>query len=183
MAWSFEQIKFILAFPALAKDAFFCITSPATPIYNCIAFAMGFNDRWVDNRTDIPGHWWPPECECDNSPNSLIAAFKYMRFIECDDESPEDGFDKVALYMLDEHIDPISGVLIPAQWTHAAKVLSNNEFHSKMGEENDIHHSAGAVFAGTCYGRIYQFMKRPIGDRSFSTSFSSGDDCAVDILW
>ena len=36
------------AFPALVGTGYF-VTSPATPEYNCIAWAAGETDRW----------WWP----------------------------------------------------------------------------------------------------------------------------
>ena len=55
-------------------------------------------------------------------------------------------------------------------WTHAAKVLESNVYHSKIGESFDIHHSGGDVFAGSSYGSIYQFMKRKQSDRSICDS-------------
>ena len=51
-------------------------------------------------------------------------------------------------------------------WTHAAKVLDRNVYHSKIGGSFDIKHSGGEVFAGSTYGTIYQFMRRKQTDRS-----------------
>lgn len=39
--------KLIELFPLLADDPNFKLESEATDVYNCIAWAMGFNDRWV----------------------------------------------------------------------------------------------------------------------------------------
>ena len=44
----------------LAQDVNFKLTSRATYDYNCIAFAMGVDDRWVDC-ADLPWHWWPQQ--------------------------------------------------------------------------------------------------------------------------
>ena len=46
----------------LAQDVNFKLTSPATYDYNCIAFAMGVDDRWADC-ADLPWHWWPQQRE------------------------------------------------------------------------------------------------------------------------
>lgn len=45
-------------FPDLAKDTNFKILSECTDVYNCIAWAMGYTDRWVDHFKGA-GHWWP----------------------------------------------------------------------------------------------------------------------------
>lgn len=81
-----EQLKaqtwLIRNFPQLTYDSKFCVTSPVTAVYNCIAWAMGLNDRWVDPAIYIPGHWWPPIPERDLNPDSLVKAFEYMGFIQ-----------------------------------------------------------------------------------------------------
>ena len=47
-------------FPRLKDDETFTIESPETSGYNCIAWAMGFDDRWVDYIDDhSPKKWWP----------------------------------------------------------------------------------------------------------------------------
>lgn len=53
---SVNREALISAFPNLRNDASFKILSPQTQVYNCIAWAMNFNDRWVDI-AEIPGHW------------------------------------------------------------------------------------------------------------------------------
>ena len=184
MARSIEQIKeeFYQYFPDLRRDSKFDITSPETDIYNCIAFAMGFEDRRVDYSPEIEGHWWPPIPVCDEKPSSLVEAFRFMKFIECEDGSIEEGYDKVALYKVKEGYNQF-GIWEPEHWTHASKIVDVNECHSKMGEMNDIHHRDGDVFAGTIYGEIFQYMKRPIKDRSIVDSFPTGDDCEFEVFW
>ena len=90
---------------------------------------------------------------CDEHNESLMALFEYFGFKQCDDSSFEKDYDKVALYADAEG------------WTHAAKVIGDNVFHSKMGTAWDIQHSGGNVFAETEYGEIFAYMKRPISER------------------
>ena len=122
-------------------DCDFVITSPSTWVYNCIAFAMGSQDIWVASSHPKHGFyaWWPPTVNRDSKPQSLIDAFKYLGFEICDDINMEDGFDKVVLYRkLRENGD--------YTWTHAARVLSCNRLHSKLGACHDVHHRAGDIF-------------------------------------
>ncbi len=166
--------KLIDSFHHLSDDENFCITSRKTPSYNCIAWAMGFDDRWVDCYPDFDKarkKWWPEGVARDFNPDTLVSAFEMVGFVKCDDDSPEDGYDKVALYKVSPLVDPMTGKKIADEgWTHAAKVLESNVYHSKIGESFDIHHSGGDVFAGSSYGSIYQFMKRKQSDRSICDS-------------
>lgn len=171
--------QFFDLFKNLEHDGSFDITSYPSDVYNCIAFAMGFEDRWVDFNTDEEGHWWPPIPEKDFRPSSLIAAFEYMGFERCNDGVFEDGFDKVALYKVDEQSDP----WIPEHWTHAARIIGSGVCHSKIGRWYDIHHRDGDVFQGSIYGNIYQYMKRPVSLRNIVEQFSSGDDCDFEIKY
>lgn len=142
----------------LGNDSSFEITSDPTPIYNCIGFAMGMNDIWVAlaHPRNIPWVWWPPTAPTDRNPGSLVNAFEYMGFTQCSTGFMEEDFDKVALYAK-------NGI-----WTHAAKIVENNLYHSKMGEAWDIVHSAGDVFHNDSYGDVFAFMKRPIKDRDIT---------------
>lgn len=79
--------------------------------------------------------------------------FEYFGFSQCSEASYEKDFDKVALYANKEG------------WTHAAKIIGDNVFHSKIGTAWDIHHSGGNIFAETEYGSIFTYMKRPISER------------------
>ena len=142
-------------FPNLQSDANFEITSDCTPAYNCIAWALGMNDVWVglDHPSNYSWAWWPEEVPCDERTESLIALFEYFGFEIADDSTPEEDYDKVALFADEEG------------WTHAARVIDDNILHSKIGTAWDIHHSGGNVFSDSEYGSIYAYMKRSIYDR------------------
>lgn len=156
--------KLIKVFPKLGTDAHFYIKSPETPEYNCIAWAMGFDDRWVDHLPDYnisKKKWWPDGVARDFKPSTLIKAFEKLGFVVCDNDYDEEGFEKVALYKTSPLLDPYRGTVIADEgWTHAARVLSTDLYHSKIGSSFDIYHRSGDVFNGTSYGIIYQFMKR-----------------------
>lgn len=144
-------------------DGNFVITSPATWVYNCIAFAMGSQDIWV-----AAGHpqcgfyaWWPPSVNRDGNPQSLIDAFKYLGFEICDDITTEEGYDKVVLYKK-------LGKDGTYTWTHAARVLNCNCLHSKLGACQDVYHRAGDIFEESDYGEEYAYMKRPVEKRNLT---------------
>lgn len=52
----------------------------------------------------------------------------------------------------------------PVGWTHAAKVISPDKYHSKMGPLFDIYHGSGNVLE-PAYGIIYRFMRRKVEDK------------------
>ena len=142
-------------FPALRKDPNFEITSDCTPAYNCIGWALGMNDVWVGiyNPANYAWSWRPKEVRCDEIKESLVELFLYFGFEISDNDLPEDGYDKVALYADD------------SCWTHAAKIIAPNVYHSKIGTAWDIKHSGGDVFDHTEYGNVFIIMKRRIADR------------------
>ena len=130
----------------LEHDGNFILNSPETYQYNCIAFAMGMQDRWVDN-ADIPWHWWPPVHK-GGKDTDLIEAFKYFGFEVCDmDDSLDEKYDKVALYHNGD------------EWTHAARVVDEGIYHSKFGSSFDGFHSRGDVLQAQ-YGDPFIIMRR-----------------------
>lgn len=151
------------AFPKIEDPSgVFHITSPETSGYNCIAWAMGFDDRWVDYILNSNKKWWPKGVPLDWHPETLITAFEAVGFEKCDDGKPEDGFDKVVLYKVRPFLDPLTGHMINEYgWSHAAKIIEEGIYHSKIGPSFDIYHRGGDVFEGTDYGEIYQYMRRP----------------------
>lgn len=130
----------------LELDGNFCLTSPFTYLYNCIAYAMGMQDRWVDS-ADLPWHWWPPVHK-GMSASDLIDAFRYFGFEECGmDDSVEDDYDKVALYCNAD------------RWTHAARIVGDGIYHSKFGASYNGTHSRGDVLQAQ-YGDPFVIMRR-----------------------
>lgn len=131
---------------ALKNDSNFKLLSPFSFQYNCIAYAMGMTDRWVDH-SDIPWHWWPP-IEKGDTVEHLKNAFRYFGFEECGmDDHIDDKYDKVALY----HISN--------RWTHAARIVAEGVYHSKFGESYDGQHSSGNVLKAQ-YGNVCSIMRR-----------------------
>lgn len=142
-------------FPRLKNDAIFKVTSNIDKNYNCIAFSMRLGDRWVDPKSTA-GHWWPLEISSTSMlKDELIKAFEALRFKKCNDARKEFWYDKVSLYY-----HPVTGT-----WTHAARIITPKEYHSKLGEGWDIHHSNGSVLHNpkhpdSSYGIEFQYMKR-----------------------
>lgn len=106
--------------------------SEITYQYNRIAYAMGMQDRWVDN-TDLPWHWCS-SVDKGSKESDLVKAFQYFGFEECGmDDSIDERYDKVALY---HNADG---------WTHAAHVVGDWFYHSKFGASYNGTYSQGDV--------------------------------------
>lgn len=135
-------------FPGLADDANFKVLSECTTRYNCIAWAMGFEDRWVEPQ-EHPEYWWPAGAERGLSRSALESAFESVGFVKASDASMEIGFDKVVLYGKD------------GQWAHAARIIGSDICHSKFGGAWDCRHSIYSI-VGALYGNPYCYMKRPV---------------------
>lgn len=164
-------------FPNLGLDGSFVIKSEKTTAYNCIAWAMGFDDRWVDHLPDndiAKKKWWPDGVARDYNPETLVAAFEKLGFEKCNDDQEEAGYDKVALYKVSPLVNPITFQVIANEgWSHAARVLSANIYHSKIGSSFDIYHRSGDIFNGPFYGEVFQFMKRKVEDRIITERIKS----------
>ncbi len=152
---SINRQALIGVFPDLAQDINFKILSDCTYQYNCIAWAMGYTDRWVDILTDLPGHWWPLGVVKDMTPEALIEAFKAEGFELSDNCLPEKDYSKVVLYKN-----------ATGKWTHAARIITANVEHSKFGPAWDGQHSHNVLCNTTAgqehqsYGIAYAYMKR-----------------------
>lgn len=144
----------ISIFPDLAKDPNFCITSPDILAYNCIAWAMGFESRWVSH-IDEPYLdpiaekfvWWPEGVEISSRCEALVSAFITLGFEETDNCEFEPLYDKAILYRKGD------------QWTHASRLIANGIEHSKFGGLWDAQHSNN-VFLNSPYGIPYAYMRR-----------------------
>lgn len=147
-------------FPHLFDDKHYKLLSEQTPIYNCIAWAMGFNDRWVDTVLS-PGHWWPDGVLREDSPQALIDAFVAVGFEVVDNDHYEENYDKVALFQKE------------GKWTHAARIESDEVEYSKFGGSFDGVHSHN-VFGGSIYGDEYAFLRRHISQRGTEGNVTKG---------
>ena len=160
---SINRSVLISVFPDLGSDANFKVLSDRTQVYNCIAWAMGYSDRWVDPYF-VPGHWWPSGVDRNLKTMSLINAFKAEGFELSDNDSPEDGYNKVVLYKK-ATLD---------QWTHAARIVTKDIEHSKFGNAWDGQHSHNVLYNTSkgqeeySYGIAYAYMKKRVEVASVS---------------
>lgn len=125
-------------------------TSSEDATYNCVAWAVA---------SDVENWWWPPGGNGSYWPPSLsnrtvsVAAFTEMfvslGFEECEGGSPEEGFEKVALY---------TNAGVP---THAARQVPSGQWTHKMGQNVDIQTTLKAVQdSKTGYGRPTKFFRK-----------------------
>lgn len=161
--------------PCLQSDPCFKITSPWSENYNCIAWAMGRTDVWVDTNFR-PGHWWPSGVVRFVAPQQLIEAFAAVGFRRCSSSIYEEGFDKIVLYQAQ---NPNHGFNVT--WTHAARILQDGIAHSKFGRAFDGVHSID-IFAGSHYGVPYAFMKRECGYQQIPAAKSVAPKANMNLL-
>lgn len=158
MGQSDELKKIIIAsFPGLAKDALFEITSPNTPNYNCLAWAVFYNDRWMQPspppHLDGVVYWWPEGAKKGSSIECLKDAYKQLGYTICNDYNHEEGIRKIALYADSE-----------GHWTHAARERRSGCWTSKLGKFNDIQHGNPYTIEGETYGKVYCIMEKKIDE-------------------
>lgn len=123
-------------------------TSPATPQYNCVAWASEDTARWWQ-----PGSYWLPADWPGNDFGlaALERAFRELGYEDAGgDDSLQPGIQKVALYG--------SGFV----YTHAARQLPTGKWTSKLGKSVDIEHDYPSVVAGGLYGDVVQIMRRHV---------------------
>ena len=122
------------------------VTSQATYVYNCIAWAAGQNGRWWWPSTMT---FWPRGVPMADTEEAFIQAFGTLGYSPCMNPAQEDGQEKVALYALGGHI------------THAARQLPNGSWTSKIGRNVDIEHELSDL-EGPCYSKVLSFLSRVI---------------------
>jgi len=135
-----------LVFPEIVGTSY-SEESPATDVYNCIAFAFGDYKNWWWPRKGY-GHYWPPGFPLSDSVDVLISIFKVHGYSECDIPEVEAGFEKVAIYSIGLRIK------------HAARQLQSGRWASKLGEKQDIEHERAEHLHNSTYGSATHFLKR-----------------------
>jgi hypothetical protein len=126
-------------------------TGERTNKYNCIGWAIGRDDQWVDPAD--PEEWeenfyWPENVPRDYKITSLIMVFELAGFAICADASLEDGVEKIAIYADGD------------EWMHAARQLDTGKWTSKMGPDERIEHDTPEDLAGPWCGQVKMFMQR-----------------------
>ncbi len=131
-------------FPHLEKA--FEITSDATCDYNCIAWAVGYQDaKWDPS----PWYYWPRGVPRNHAVSTIAAIFASIGFVACGDGAPQAGWDIIAIFSRDG-----------ANYTHVARQLPDGRWTSKLGNLEDIAHDDCAGLSGEEYGQVVQWMRR-----------------------
>ncbi len=155
-----SEIKELIVkgFPKLQYDEHFEITSPEDCNYNCIAWAYQIKNRWMWPPAGNPLYkggldavtYWPNDEAQEPDVKEFIKAFEQKGYRVCDDSEFENGYRKIALYI-------IPGT---TECTHAARQLSSGYWTSKLGESYDIQHGTPYTLEGRIYGSVYCIMKK-----------------------
>lgn len=107
------------------------ITSDPDEAYNCFAYAAGVVDEWWDPLGKWPGG--NPERRCRrDARHGLRGAWLHGM----PRRKPERGFDKIAIYAIE------------GSFQHAAKLLDDGRWSSKLGPDGDIAHRDLAALEG-----------------------------------
>jgi hypothetical protein len=144
MVKPFEEL-----FPGLAGGDY-QVTSPPDSDYNCIAWAAGDPRNWWWPGQDVGKEYWPPGVPRDRTQDAFLAAFASLGYRVCEGESPEAGYEKIALF-----------ADVDGRPTHAARQLTSGRWSSKLGKAEDIEHGLHGL-EGTLYGNVVFIMKRPV---------------------
>ena len=126
------------------------ITSPAAARYNCIGWAAGSTTQWW---WPTGRYFWPPNVPREETLDAFLRAYGTLGFVECADDAPEPGIEKIALYAVRES----DGTLSP---THAARQLPSGAWTSKLGPLEDIEHSKPKDVSCPHYGEPVRFLRR-----------------------
>jgi len=132
-------------FPRLF-DSGYSIESPATPFYNCIAWAADDTSRWwwPDDTS-----YWPSAAPRTETIETFVKAFESLGYTVCENADYEAGFEKVSIYINHDGTP-----------THAARQLADDVWTSKIGKLEDIKHRIDGLDS-PLYGRVTRLMKRP----------------------
>lgn len=139
-----------LEFSRLRNNPTYEPKSPVDQDYNCIAFAADDTERWWWPPGPFGGgSYWPPEAPTELTVESFIAVFRTLGYELCSDGTPEEGYEKVAIY--EKRGEP----------THAARQEPDGRWLSKLGQGYDIVHQALEDIGGeNGYGDVAVFLRR-----------------------
>lgn len=128
-------------------------TSERTETYNCVAWALGVTDRWIDT-SGLPGTFWPSGVSAAGDHwHTYAELFLSRGFEPCDTSEHEPGFEKVAIYGIEE------------EFTHVARQLSETLWTSKLGALQDIEHPSPTALEDAIYGTVQLVLRRPVRDQ------------------
>lgn len=124
-------------YPLLGGD--YEVLAPSSDRYNCIAFSLGYRDRWISPRTGPAGS---PFRWADR----LYGEHGYHRLPTLD-MSPVPGERKVALLGYTSRNGAVTAV------KHATLQRQDGTWASKLGQDSLIRHPFANSVAGPSYGK------------------------------
>lgn len=140
-----KEYIFLESFPNSKKEPFE-VTSPATPNYNCIAWAIEDPTRFYWPLPEL-AFFWPSDIPKQETIEAFVQLFKSVGYQPCKNGDLEEGFQKIALF--EKNNKP----------THAARQLEDGRWTSKLGSHIDIQHILSTI-EGKIYGHVNLFLKR-----------------------
>jgi hypothetical protein len=136
--------------PSLRTNVNYEITSARTPVYNCLAWALGIQWAWVQPDPES-GYYWLPGVEREWSMSAIRKIFEKVGYTqESDNTSLEAGYEKVAFFLE-----------MDGSPSHFAKQLPDGRWSSKLGRVHDIAHNTLEDLEGEdAYGTRGLILKR-----------------------
>lgn len=138
-------------FPNLNLDEF-NITSRINFLYNCYAWAAGYDNLIMQPSTHSRYGWLTGEI--GETLDNFEKQYQYLWFERADNDRLEEGIEKAAFYVKQNAVQ------------HAARQLENGWWTSKLGQwGEDIEHKTLEGLEGDEYGQVEMIMKRPVRER------------------
>lgn len=140
-------------FPLMDPGNFDLISSRST-VYNCAAWAVHDTSAkwWPYPVEEAPEYFWPDGARRDDSIEAFIDGYSRLSFQVCENGDLEEGFEKIAVYARGRDRDNPQ---------HVARQLADGRWTSKLGDEEDIEHSALRDLRSSSYGDPVLYMRRP----------------------
>ena len=146
--------------PKLVEWVNYEIKSVPTPVYNCLAWALGIDWASYNPEPRVAGYQWFPGVDRKWTLETILEILAKHNYREETDQSFEPGFEKIAIY------DDVQGVP-----QHFARQLQSGKWTSKVGRLNDIEHYDLKCLEGyDAYGPVSRILKRKVFDERKSRS-------------
>ncbi len=128
-------------------------SSKAVLDYNCLSWAVERTDAFLDPQKRSVGYDWPPGVEREWTVTACTRVLAHYGYSErCTDESFEDEYVKVAMYVDKDGLP-----------THFARQIQGDKWTSKLGDLIDVVHDDLKCLAGhdfQHYGTVAHYFKK-----------------------
>jgi hypothetical protein len=138
-------------FPRLSADGA-TETSPADPVYNCLAWSAKRDKTIWWEPGGQTGTYWPEGVRDDRSFECFVDLFEKLGYKKCNGSHFEFFYKKVALYST-----PAWG------FSHVCDQLNSGAWTSKLSEDKDIEHNSLECLEGSYpseFGEVKQILKK-----------------------